>query len=79
MWGDCYLDSNNLIPFGICLLRVGSGVAGAGCVVCFGFSDTFPISFFQGLSFLHLEITLPFAKLCYAFEEKIFFSVTMIL
>ena len=72
MWGDCYLDSNNLIPFGICLLRVGSGVAGAGCVVCFGFSDTFPISFFQGLSFLHLEITLPFAKLCYAFEEKKF-------
>ena len=35
--------------------------------------DTFPISFFQGLSFLHLEITLPFAKLCYAFEEKLFF------
>ena len=26
--------------------------------------------FFQGLSFLHLEITLPFAKLCHAFEEK---------
>ena len=73
MWGDCYLDSNNLIPFGICLLRVGSGVAGAGCVVCFGFSDTFPISFFQGLSFLHLEITLPVAKLCYAFEKKLFF------
>ena len=29
---------------------------------------------FQSLSILHLEITLPFAKLCYAFEEKnIFF------
>ena len=28
---------------------------------------------FQGLSFLHLEITLPFAKLCYAFEEKLIF------
>ena len=28
---------------------------------------------FQGLSILHLEITLPFAKLCYAFEEKKFF------
>ena len=28
---------------------------------------------------LHLEINLPFAKLCYAFEEKLFFSVTMIL
>ena len=34
----------------------------------------FPIWFFQDLSFLYLEITLPFAKLCYAFEEKkIFF------
>ena len=37
--------------------------------------DTFPIQFFQGLSFLHLEITLPFAKLCYALEKKLFFSV----
>ena len=44
-----------------------------------GGADTFPISFFQGLSFLHLEITLPFAKLCYAFEKKNFFSVTIIL
>ena len=26
--------------------------------------------FFQGLSFLHLEFTLLFAKLSYAFEEK---------
>ena len=34
---------------------------------------------FQGLSFLHLEITLPFSKLCYAFEEKLFFSATIIL
>ena len=33
----------------------------------------FLFNFFQGLSFLHLEITLPFAKLCYAFEEKLFF------
>ena len=33
---------------------------------------------FHGLSFLHLEITLPFAKLCYAFEET-FFSDTIIL
>ena len=33
---------------------------------------------FQGLSFLHLEITLPFAKFCYAFEEKLFFSATII-
>ena len=37
------------------------------------------ILFFQGLSFLHLEITLPFLKLCYGFEEKLFFSVTIIL
>ena len=42
-------------------------------------AGTFPIQFFQGLSFLHLEITLPFAKLCYAFEEKLFFSATIIL
>ena len=41
--------------------------------------DTFPISFFQVLSFLHFEIALPFAKLCYAFEKEIFFSVTIIL
>ena len=27
--------------------------------------DTIPIQVFQDLSFLHLEITLPFAKLCY--------------
>ena len=39
-----------------------------------GESHNFPIQFFQGLSFLHLEITLLFAKLlCYGFEEKIFF------
>ena len=31
------------------------------------------------LIILHLEITLPVAKLCYAFEEKLFFSVTIIL
>ena len=37
-------------------------------------ADTFPIYFSQGLSFLHLEITLSFARLCYAFKEKkIFF------
>ena len=35
--------------------------------------------FFQGFSFLHLEVTLPLAKLCYAFEEKLFFSATIIL
>ena len=36
-------------------------------------------NFFQGLSFLHLEVTLPFAKLCYAFEEKKKLSTTIIL
>ena len=35
------------------------------------------VFFFQGLSFLHLEINLPFAKLCYVLE-KLFFSVTII-
>ena len=39
---------------------------------------TFPISFFQSSSFLHLEIILLFAKLCYAYEEKLFFSATII-
>ena len=42
-------------------------------------AGTFPIKSFQGLSFLHSEITLSFAKLCYAFEEKLFFSATIIL
>ena len=42
-------------------------------------TGTFPIKFFQVLSFLHSEITLSFAKLCYAFEEKLFFSTTIIL
>ena len=44
-----------------------------------GVAVTFPIQFVQGLSFLHFEITLPFAKLCYAFKEKNFFSATIIL
>ena len=35
-----------------------------------GGAGTFPIKFFQGLPFLQLEITLPFAKLCYAFKEN---------
>ena len=39
----------------------------------------FVFNFFQGFSFLHVEITLLFAKLCYAFEEKSFFSATIIL
>ena len=52
-----------------------------GKVFLKGGTDAFPISFFsfQGLSFLHLEITLLFAKLCYAFVEKLFFSATIFL
>ena len=42
-------------------------------------ASTFPIKFFQGLLFSYLEITLPFAKLCYAFDEKNFFPATIIL
>ena len=30
----------------------------------------FLFNFFIVFSFLHLEVTLPFAKLCYVFEEK---------
>ena len=46
-----------------------------GQVFLKGGAGTFPISFFHRLSLLHLEIiiTLPFAKLWYAFEEKLFF------
>ena len=58
-------------------LKGGGGVGREGGV---GVAGTFPIKFFQGLSFSHSEITsLPFARLCYAFEEKLFFSVTIIL
>ena len=39
----------------------------------------FLFNFFKVLSFLHLEITLPLTKLCYAFEEKLFFSVNIML
>ena len=42
-------------------------------------ASSFPISFFQGLSFSHLGITLSFAKLYYVFQEKKFFSATIIL
>ena len=51
-----------------------------GQVFLKGGAGTFPISFFRHLSLLHLEIiiTLPFAKFCYAFEEKLFFSAAII-
>ena len=44
-----------------------------------GGAGTFPIEFFQGLSFLHSENNLTFAKVCYAFTEKLFFSATITL
>ena len=37
-------------------------------------ADNFPIWFFQGCYFKHLEIILLFAKLCHTFEEKLFVS-----
>ena len=39
----------------------------------------FLFNFFKVYHFLHLEITLPTAKFCYAFEEKLFFPTTIIL
>ena len=42
----------------------GAGVLKGGGLALFLFN------FFIVFSFLHLEITLPFAKLCYVFEEK---------
>ena len=50
-----------------------------GQVFLKGGTGIFSNLFFQSLSFLHLEITLLFAILCYAFEEKLFFSATIIL
>ena len=61
---------------GICLSQPYCIAYIAESYICYGI---FPIYFFQGLSFLHLEITLTFAKLYFAFEEKLFFSVTIIL
>ena len=44
--------------------------AGAGVLKGGGGLALFLFNFFIVFSFLHLEITLPFAKLCYVFEEK---------
>ena len=38
-----------------------------------GGTGTFSIYFFQGLSFLYLEITLPLPKLCYMHLKKNYF------
>ena len=56
-------------------LKWGVGGCGARGLTFFLF-NFFIINY---LSFLHLEITLSFTKLCYAFEEELFFSVTIIL
>ena len=64
-----------------CKIKRGGGGAGPGLSKSVSGGEgwwggsTFSISFLQGLSFLHLEITLSFAKLCYAFEEKLFFLI----
>ena len=50
-----------------------------GQVFLKGGPGTFLIKFFQTFSFLHSEITLAFPKLYYGFEEKFFFSATIIL
>ena len=52
--------------------------AGAGLLKTRGLTIS-PFYFFKGLSHLHLEIILLFGKLCYTFEEKLFFSATTIL
>ena len=54
--------------------------AGGRCFQKGGGLALSPIPFFQGLSVLDLDILLyPIANLCYAFEEKLFFSATIIL
>ena len=50
-----------------------------GHVFLKGGTGTFPVEYFQGLSFLHLETILLFPKLCYTLEEKLFFSAILIL
>ena len=50
-----------------------------GQVFLKGGTGTFPVEYFQGLSFLHLETILLFPKLCYTLEEKLFFSAILIL
>ena len=63
------------------LWKITKGVwkygAGAGLLKRGMWAGHFFYLIFSGLSFLHLEITsLPFAKLCYAFEEKTNFLAT---
>ena len=53
-------------------IQKGGGSMGQGQIFLKEGGWHFSYLIFQGLPFLHLEITLPFAKLCYAFEEKLF-------
>ena len=46
---------------------------GAGASLCKKGAGTFPISFFQGLSFLHIEVILHFVKLCSHLKKNHFF------
>ena len=39
----------------------------------------FPYLIFARFTIFHLEIAFPFENFCYVFEEKLFFSVTIIL
>ena len=57
--------------------RVWKYGSGAGLLKRGGWHRSYLI--FQDLLFLRLEINLPFAKLCYAFEEKNFSSAIIIL
>ena len=64
---------------GIPRIKKGGQNYGAGTCLLKGGTWHFSYLISRGLSFLHLKITLPFAKLCHAFEEKVFFSATIIL
>ena len=70
---------------GICKIKKRGGSMEQGQVFVKGWGGgggglvLFLFNFSKGLSFLHLEIILLFAKLSYAFEEKKNFSATIIL
>ena len=59
--------------------KIRKGVWNYGVGEGAGKGLAFPCLICKGLSFLYLEITLLFAKLYYSFEEKLFFSATIIL
>ena len=65
--------SNKVDPTIVYISQKGGGsvVQGPGVYKKEG-TGTFPIQFFQALSFLYLEITLNLAKLCSALEERFF-------